>query len=193
MPNRFPGGDDSSPRASAQDPANIPDDVRKAIQKETLSQFSKWLVGAIGTLLVAALLGWWFYLKPILIEAVGGVPSNAIVAFDIRSKCPTGWSDFESAAGRVIVAAGKGNGLTQRDFGISGGKESITLTLDQIPAHSHNYTDWRAGSGSCSFSGCNGSGGDQPRVTEKTGGKEGVTQPFEVMPPYLVLRMCRKD
>ena len=43
--------------------------------------------------------------------------------------------------GRVIVGAGQGGGLTNRDIGAVGGAETVTLTEAQIPPHSHGMTD----------------------------------------------------
>ena len=40
--------------------------------------------------------------------------------------------------GRVAVHAGSGPGLTQRRLGEKGGAETVTLTTQQIPSHTHN-------------------------------------------------------
>jgi microcystin-dependent protein len=39
--------------------------------------------------------------------------------------------------GRVPVASGQGVGLTNRNIGDQGGKESVALTIPQLPAHRH--------------------------------------------------------
>lgn len=39
--------------------------------------------------------------------------------------------------GRVPVASGQGVGLTNRNMGDQGGKESVALTIPQLPAHRH--------------------------------------------------------
>lgn len=39
--------------------------------------------------------------------------------------------------GRVPVATGQGAGLTNRNIGDQGGKESVALTIPQLPAHRH--------------------------------------------------------
>lgn len=172
----------------------IPRELRDAIRKEAIQQTAKWAIGALLALVGFALAGWWLYLKPKIIEVVGGVPSAAVVAFDIRDKCPEGWTAFETANSRFIIAAGKGDDLTARQFGATGGNERHSLTLREMPAHTHSYIDWRAGPGSCTFSGCNGTGGDQTKTTGVAGGTEtGATEPFEIMPPFLALRFCKKD
>jgi microcystin-dependent protein len=40
--------------------------------------------------------------------------------------------------GRIPVHAGQGPGLTQRIFAESGGAETVTLTPNQMPSHSHS-------------------------------------------------------
>lgn len=39
--------------------------------------------------------------------------------------------------GRVAMHPGNGPGLTPRDLGERGGQETVTLTVNQIPAHNH--------------------------------------------------------
>ncbi|MDX9753525.1 MAG: tail fiber protein [bacterium] len=41
--------------------------------------------------------------------------------------------------GRVIVGAGQGSGLTNRSLGEKGGLESVTLTVNQLPVHNHEF------------------------------------------------------
>jgi hypothetical protein len=173
---------------------HIPAELVKAIRDEAFSQAAKWLVYGVISLASLAFIGWWLYLKPVLISTLGGVPTGAVAAFDLRERCPDGWSDFDALRGRVIIGAGKGDGLAQRDFGQLAGAEKVTLTLRQIPPHTHPYTDWGPAAGSCSFSGCNGSGSDRPLKTGSSGGNDsGGTDPFEILPPYLAMRMCKKS
>lgn len=42
--------------------------------------------------------------------------------------------------GRAIVHEGQGAGLTTRTLGEQGGTENVTLTINQIPAHTHQVT-----------------------------------------------------
>ena len=42
--------------------------------------------------------------------------------------------------GRTLVGAGHGAGLSERIFGTTGGAETVTLTSEQLPAHSHGAT-----------------------------------------------------
>jgi len=53
------------------------------------------------------------------------------------------------ARGRVLIHEGQGPGLTPRRLGERGGAETVTLTTNQIPNHSHTL---RASSGSATKS-----------------------------------------
>ena len=46
--------------------------------------------------------------------------------------------------GRVPVHMGQGGGMSNRSLGQVGGSENVTLTLPQIPAHSHTVPATRA-------------------------------------------------
>ncbi len=41
--------------------------------------------------------------------------------------------------GRIPIHAGSGPGLTPRNLGVKAGSENVTLTLNEIPAHTHDY------------------------------------------------------
>ena len=40
--------------------------------------------------------------------------------------------------GRIIIGSGQGDNLTNRILGITGGKENETLTIQQMPSHTHS-------------------------------------------------------
>jgi len=42
--------------------------------------------------------------------------------------------------GRVCVGAGQGNGLTNHNLSSTGGEEAHTLSVNEIPSHSHSLT-----------------------------------------------------
>lgn len=121
------------------------------------------------------------------------VPSGAVMAFD-RSRCPDGWSTYDALAGRTIVGAGRGIGLTPRRVGDRGGEEQVTLSLSQMPQHRHaNPT---AGSNQViqevnglALEGRGSYGPQHARPTETAG----QSQPHQNMPPFLALTYCRKN
>jgi len=97
---------------------------------------------------------------------------------------------------RVPVANGS-NGGTPRYIGQTGGQESVTLTLAQMPAHRHQFF---ASSGAASSKAPSGnvlansssvpiysSAAPDVKLANKTVGVAGQTQPHENMPPFLVL------
>jgi len=52
-----------------------------------------------------------------------------------------GWAQYIEGAGRVIGVAGNGAGLTARAAGDEVGDEEVTLELEQIPEHNHQFTN----------------------------------------------------
>jgi hypothetical protein len=72
---------------------------------------------------------------------------GAIVAFD-RNSCPAGWDRYVGLQGRTIVgvnpgpAGGQGeNGLPAYDLARDYGQPTVTLQVDQLPAHRHGHGD----------------------------------------------------
>lgn len=181
--NKHPDRSDDDTHGSA---AGLWDTVKKKATEHVAAA----IITGLGLALAAGGAVTWAVIKTWI---VFDMPSGAIVAYDLRDRCPAGWSPFDAGNGRVI-GAGKGDNLTPRSFGQPGGNERHALTIRQIPAHTHSYVDWRGGAGSCTFSGCNGHGGDQDKITGSAGGTEnGTAEPFEIMPPFLALRLCKKD
>ncbi|MBT9560131.1 MAG: tail fiber protein [Myxococcales bacterium] len=76
--------------------------------------------------------------------------------------------------GRSIVGAGAGVGLTARAVGANFGAEAVSLTLDQLPSHSHTGTADSAGGHSHGAS--SGNAGDHTHsATESTAGAHSHT------------------
>ncbi|WP_338695242.1 hypothetical protein V5279_03845 [Bradyrhizobium sp. 26S5] len=130
----------------------IPQDTRAAIRKEVIQQTAKWAVSAVVLLIGFALAGWWLYLRPKIVEIIGGVPSSAIVAFDStdldENTCPPGWSPFLLGRGRTLVGAGDPskapekmaadeNGRPLKGYVLRqhGGEQAHQLTPDELPAY----------------------------------------------------------
>lgn len=62
---------------------------------------------------------------------VAAVPSGAVMAFDLGGKCPSGWSKWAKANGRVIVGTGKRDGETYKNNQI-GGKAKAVISANNI-------------------------------------------------------------
>ena len=121
------------------------------------------------------------------------VPSGAVMAFNLK-ECPQGWKTIKEAKGRVIVGAGSGNRdqndnkLTNRMVGKTGGEEAHTLTIPEIPSHSHSYQHQANVSGGCGLSGCN----SHSTYPSYTTGTTGEGKAHNNMPPFLVLLYCER-
>lgn len=64
------------------------------------------------------------------------IPAGAVMPFNL-SACPSGWTALAGAAGRVIVGVGS-NGTNTYALGNSGGADNRTLTVAQMPSHTHS-------------------------------------------------------
>jgi hypothetical protein len=116
------------------------------------------------------------------------VPKDTVAAFNLPI-CPEGWTALPEAAGRTIVGAGSGTGLTARVFGSTGGEERHTLTVAEMPRHRHQLPTFNGVAGSREIgSGHYGADLQPQEFTEF----EGSGQPHNVMPPFLVLTQCKK-
>ena len=134
------------------------------------------------------------------IEGATSVPTGAVMAFDLATRCPDGWGAFKDAGGRTVIGAGAGMipGTEERDESIQtkkyrqhGGEEEVTLTEPQMPKHKH--TIQFKGSDTA----INAPAGTQRGATRTTGPTEtrfaGKSQPHNNMPPYIALYFCKKD
>ncbi|MCG8033807.1 MAG: hypothetical protein JAZ03_16760 [Candidatus Thiodiazotropha taylori] len=135
--------------------------------------FILWLVGEIGKV-------------PTIL-----VPPDSVVAFNLK-ECPNGWSEYNEAKGRVIIGAGKGNGLQERRFNSAGGSETHVLTVDEMPSHTHQLPTYDANPNNGSHEIGTGSFGQDwvPAEYSKAAGKG---HPHNNMPPYIALTYCIKD
>lgn len=115
---------------------------------------------------------------------------SAIVAFDGTS-CPAGWSPVTGLAGRTIVGAGAGNGLTPRTNGEVGGEEAHTLVVGEIPAHTHEvtFTDHNGTPTKIDYSANEYGFTNAKETSSSTGG--GL--PHNNMQPFAVYQFCRRN
>ena len=131
----------------------------------------------------------------------GGEASGWFRVPDKRGRADVGRDDMGgTAAGRVTVAGSGVNGAT---LGATGGSQTHTLTVAQMPQHNHNVTDpghihtsasnSLANSGGPQFAGYSGSGGATISTASATTGitiqNNGSGQAHPIMQPSLV---CNK-
>lgn len=126
------------------------------------------------------------------------VPAGAVMAFDLEA-CPKGWTQFQDAAGRVIVGAGSGNRdqndkrLTDRAIGQTGGAETHKLTVKEIPSHTHTYKDrYFKIVGGRGIGGTGRRGDPSAPSGDFSTGAAGSSEAHNNMQPYLVLIYCRR-
>lgn len=124
-------------------------------------------------------------------HAFTAIPIGAVVAFDLRGCPEDGWEPFTELAGRTVLGAGAGAGLTRRQFGESGGTER--LSEDHLPSHSHRIprTDLSTHDATGGTRATGGDGGNPGFInSDSFGNSEQDVE--ESMTPYLVLTYCKK-
>lgn len=117
------------------------------------------------------------------------VPSGIICMWS-GSVIPTGWNLCDGTNGtpdlrdRFIVGAGN-----TYEIGNSGGSNSVTLTVEQMPSHSHTYSDtYASGNDGQTGAGAVRSSNTSTKSTSNTGGG----QAHENRPPYYALAFIMK-
>jgi hypothetical protein len=181
---------------------------------EFQKEFRGKLYAAVATSLVAgliaAILGIWAYAKT-LPGSVGLTPPGAVLAFDRKDGCPTGWQSYPQAWGRFIIGAveagdirkipggfirdARGVDLTPKPFGEPNGEEMHVLTEPEMPVHIHSLKlDSRWGDKtdmkSFGWGGDNGLGAPQLEASTLPAGGSAA---HNNMPPYVALYFCRKN
>lgn len=136
-----------------------------------------------------------------------GIESGAIVAFDGTSKCPSGWSVYTKAESRVIVGAadsspGKGAdgiALNAHKAGTTGGQETVTLAVSNLPPHTHKYNDiyYSENTGTVTVPnnfGSKGSDNDNKglQITRTTIADSNTPTAISNLPPFIALTYCVK-
>jgi len=120
------------------------------------------------------------------------VPSGGIIIWSgAANAIPNGWvlcdgnNSTPDLRDRFVVGAGSGSSYS---VGNTGGANSVTLTTNQIPSHTHSYSS--ANYPTSSGPEQNQSGGPEDRTTfnvSKTTGSTGSGQSHENRPPYYAL------
>ncbi|MEX0917250.1 MAG: hypothetical protein WDZ90_01900 [Candidatus Paceibacterota bacterium] len=121
-------------------------------------------------------------------SSAGGLPSGAVMPFN-RSSCPSGWSSFGAGDGRVLIGVGSADGETY-SLGDTGGEADVTLTVSQIPSHTHSVNiPWAGGNPNLLGYTKGGKINGQDVTSTATGGG----QAHENRPPYVAVLYCEKD
>ncbi len=122
------------------------------------------------------------------------IPADSVAYFNLNS-CPLGWSAFKAGVGRFTIALNS----DESDRGVyalgdTGGEEVHRLTKQELPRHTHVYSDWYYEDRGKDPEFATGHGDDvgirfdQKRRTEP----EGNNKPHNNMPPYIALLQCIK-
>lgn len=120
----------------------------------------------------------------------GGIPTGGIIIWS-GTEVPNGWAlcDGENGTpdlrGRFVLGQSE-----THPTGETGGSEEVTLTVAQMPSHTHSYYDQYAGSASPGTSA--GTIYASARSTRLTTESSGASQPHSNMPPYYVLAYIMK-
>lgn len=121
---------------------------------------------------------------------LGGVPSGCILIWSgAADNIPDGWALCDGEEGRpdlrdkFVLGAGEKHAV-----GETGGSEEVTLTVEQMPAHSHNVgapSNTYNGTSGTNFAGWMQQG--YANYTTRTSDQIGNSKPHPNMPPYYTL------
>ena len=114
----------------------------------------------------------------------GFIPSGAVMAFDLAS-CPPGWTEYTSARDRTIIGSG-----SSYSRGATGGETSHTLSVAEMPSHSHSVSALYPGGDGNDY-GIFGSNGYWLVGVESS--NQGGSAPHNNMQPYIALLYCKKN
>ena len=136
------------------------------------------------------------------VAEIGNFKGIIVMWSGTKESIPNGWNlcdgtnNTPDLRGRFILGSGKGNELTERKTGDTGGEENVVLNIDNIPQHDHDTKIWKH---TRSFKGDNDymhalihvddKGGDVTFKSNKTGGGKSHNN----MPPYYALAFIMKQ
>lgn len=93
------------------------------------------------------------------VSGFGTVPLGGIIMWSgSMDAVPSGWAlcngqssngrQTPDLRGRFVIGAGQGNGLSNRNVNATGGAETHTLSVNQMPSHNHNVSGTTTENGS---------------------------------------------
>lgn len=177
------GGDGNGPNT-------LPREIKAEIRKEAVQQVAKYAIAGVAALIAVAGAGWVLYLKDKIPDWVDGVPSGAVMAFDLSDNCPDGWRRFDDASGRFIIGSGQGDDLPKRTFRVIGGREVHRLANEELPPLQIIYS--KPAFNGDKFS-VGGGKADAVGMSNTPIDFGGTSKPIDLLPPYIPLRYCRKN
>ena len=123
----------------------------------------------------------------------GDIPSGAIMAFDLDA-CPSGWSAYTAASGRAIIGSGQGTGLTARTRSSTGGSETHTLSVNELPVFNVRISLPIGGRSQANLASQNPGHEvrDDTSVTY-TSNSIGGGASYSIMQPYIAQLYCEKN
>lgn len=116
------------------------------------------------------------------------IPAGAIMFFNLAS-CPSGWTEVAGAAGRFLVAAGT-LGSDTYSVGNTGGEARHTISIAEMPSHSHTMVGGYSGAPLSGYS------STWPVAGIYGGGNywhQGGSTAHENRPPYITFKICQKN
>ncbi len=153
------------------------------------------LIGVVGAvvagLIAAAAEGAFGALSALLGPSI---PPGAVVAFD--KECPDGWDPFHAGAGRFLIGTGK-VGETTIKLGKPGGSHEHTLTVPEMPEHTHDDIEGRLllvqKSSDTTATEVDRTGHNEINIRHGVRMKvSGEGKPHPIMPPYVPVSFCEK-
>jgi hypothetical protein len=133
---------------------------------------------------------------------INNIPSDAVLAFanapdgEDQRDCSAiggGWTNFTVADGKFIIGANK-----KYNAGNSGGEHEVTLSVNNIPDHSHEIYAFRASDihehqkSNNDLRLGNSSNSSNNRDNQRTLNSNKTTKPHNNIPPYIALTYCKK-
>lgn len=121
------------------------------------------------------------------------LPKGIIMAWS-GSSIPSGWAFCDGSNGtpdlrsKFIIGSGQSNGLSTYSANQTGGNETVTMSIDQMPPHFHTYNYYAMTGNGDNIDGRYWCPTGVSGTTQNTGGG----QPFDIRPPYYALAWIMK-